>query len=240
MSIPSTNVTSYQTGVDVQPTAPQRGGCWKYGAIGCAVALVLAVVVGIIAFWGVRRFVTNLTEQYTATTPMELPRVEAREDEGEAVVERVDAFTGALKHHGTPQPLVLTARDINILINRHPDWKALAGKVFVSIEDDKISGQTSIPLDGLGKLFAGRYLNGSASFRVEMTAGRLLVFIESVTVGGEPLPEELVNALKAENLAKDVNKQPESRAVLQQLESITVRDGRLTIVPKARSVEALE
>jgi len=215
-----------------QMTDTKKRGCRKYIAIGCTSVLLLAAIGGFFAYRGVKGFISGMTEKYTYTTPLELPSVDVSEDEAEAVLERVATFTEALKQNGQPSALMLTSRDINVLIHRHPDWTNMAGKVYVTIEEDRIQGQTSIPLDDFGGMFKGRYLNGSVVFRLDMTAGRLLVFIDSVDVGGKAFPEEVMSALRAKNLAEDVNKDPDSTAILQTLDSITVRDGSLSIVPK--------
>lgn len=214
-----------------QPKTVKRG-CWKFVAIGCACVFLVAAIGGFFAYRGIRGFISGVTEKYTFAAPMELPTVDMPEDEAAAVLDRVGAFTEALKQNAAPSPLILTSREINLLINRHPNWKEMAGKVYVTIEEDRIKGQTSIPLDELGSLFEGRHLNGSAVFRIDMAAGRLLLFLDSVEVGGEPIPEEFMSAMRAKNLAEEANKEPNVIAVLEKLESITVRDGSLIIVPK--------
>ena len=216
----------------LQPRADHRG-CWKAFAIGCCVLVVMAAIGGFFVYRGITRFVSSLAEKYTSPTPMKLPSVDVSEAEETAVLQRVGAFTEALKQNHPSPPLVLTSRDVNVLINRHPDWKVMAGRVYVIIEGDRIKGDIAFPLAGLGDSFKGRYLNGSAVFHVDMAAGRLLLFLDSVELAGKPLPEEFMNAMRAKNLAEDANKRPNVRAVLRKLESITVRDGTLAIVPKS-------
>lgn len=81
-------------------------------------------------------------------------------------------------------------------------------------------------------MFEGRYLNALATFRLELAAGRLAIFIDSAEVAGQPLPEEIMSALRAKNLAEKANQDPKAVAILDQLESVAVKDGNLTIVPK--------
>jgi len=219
---------------DQQPK-PSKRGCWKFVAIGCVSVFLLAAIGSFLAYQGVKGFISGVAEKYTFAAPIELPSVDISEGEGEAVLGRVTEFTNALKQNETASPLILTSRDINILINRHPNWKEMAGRVYVTIEGDRVKGQTSIPLEELGRLFEGRYLNGSAVFQIGMAAGRLQIYIDSVKVGGEPLPEEFMSAMRAQNLAEEVNKQPNAVAILEKLESMAVRDGTLIIVPKSNS-----
>jgi hypothetical protein len=89
-------------------------------------------------------------------------------------------------------------------------------------------------LGEIGKMFEGRFLNGSASFNIGMEAERLLMFINSAEVGGTAIPEEIMNALRTENLAKKSNEKPEVAEMMKKLESITVKDGSLILTPKGR------
>ncbi len=216
-----------------QMTTTKKRPYGKYIAIGCAGVTLLAAIGGFFIYRGMKGFISGMADKYTYTTPLELPSVDVPNEEAEAVLERVAIFTEALRQNSQPSALMLTSQDINVLIQRHPDWTHLAGKVYVTIEEDRILGQTSIPLGDFGAMFEGRYLNGSAVFRLDMSAGRLLVFIDSVEVGGETLPEEVMSVLRVKNLAEDVNQDPEAAAIIQKLDSITVRDGSLTIVPKS-------
>jgi hypothetical protein len=220
-------------------TETRKGGCGKYIAIGCGSLLLLAVIGGFFIYRGIKGFISDVTAKYTETTPLELPSVDVSDEEAEAVLKGVSTFTEALEQQGAPAPLVLTSQDINILIHRHPDWKELAGKVHVTIKEDEIHGQISIPLDNVADMFKGRYLNGSAVFRLGMAAERLLVFMDSTEVGDEPLPEELMKTLREKNLAEDINKKPDTD-ILQRLDSIAVKDGALTIVPKPARQEPIE
>jgi len=210
----------------------KKRGCGKYIAIGCAGVLLLSIIGAFFAYQGVKGVISGVADQYTDTAPLELPSVEVTEEEAAAVLERVAKFTEALQQDKQPSALVLTSQDINVLIQRHPDWTEMADKVYVTLEEDKIQGQVSFPLDDIGSLFKGRYLNGSATFRLSMTAGRLLVFIDSAQVGEESIPEEFMSAIRVKNLAEEANKGPDMKAILQKLDSITVQDGKLSIVPK--------
>ena len=211
----------------------KKSGCWKYLAIGCACVIVLSAIGGYIAYRGVKGFVTGMVTQYTAVEPQKLPTVECADQEAKDVIDRFDEFAISLKENRPAQELSLTSKDINILIQKDPKLKELAGKAFISVEGDKLSGEVSAPLDQLGSMFKGRYLNGSAVFRLEMAAGRLLLFVDSLSVKGTQAPEELMKALRARNLAEDAFKNPEFAAMVEKLESVTVRDGVVTIKPKS-------
>ena len=224
---------------DYEGKDPEKSGKGKYIALGCLFASVLLIVGGFFAYRGIMKVVTDLAEEYTDLQPRTLPQVQVSESVAEATVARVDEFEEAVEEGNATQPFYLTSEEINQLIYHHPRWKALAGRVYVTIENDRVKGEVSIPLDEIsiplgevGEFLKDRYLNGSAVFNIILTGGRLLIFVDSVEVKGKPLPEELMQHLRSENLAKEVENDEELRAFIEKLESITVEDGRLRIVPK--------
>jgi len=215
------------------PTAPKKSNAGKYIAIGCLSIIVLAAVGGYLAYRGIKGVIVRVADQYTSTEPLQLPEVDVTDEQASTLLERVSTFTQELDAgDGTPPALTLTARDINTLIERHPEWSEVSDKLRVSIEGDRIHGQTSIPLGGISSMLEGRYLNALAVFRLELSAGRLAVYLDSAEVGGNVLPEELMGPLRAENLAEKVNQDPDVAAILDKLQSVTIQNGTLSIVPK--------
>ncbi len=215
-----------------QAAESKNRGCWKYVLIGLGILVVLSIIGGYFAYKGAVGFISHMSEKYTDATPDELPVVEASREEVDHVFERVAAFASALMQDRAPSPLALTARDVNILIQRHPDYADITeGAVYITIEEDEVHGRISLPLGDYADMFEGRWLNGSAVFRIDISAGRLQVFMESALVRGEPLSEEIMSILRGDNLAKNVNQDEETAAIIQKLDSIIVRDGVLTIYP---------
>jgi hypothetical protein len=131
-------------------------------------------------------------------------------------------------------PLVLTARELNALIERHPSLEDWRKRLHVELEGKLVKGQVSLPLDdlakvpGLGRL-QGRYLNGAALLNVELQNGRLDVRVDSLEVKGQPLPDEVLSQLRLHNLAQDLDKNEDLSKTLGQLRSIEVADGEVTI-----------
>ena len=228
-----TTQDQYSTGGDPHQQKP-RSGCWKYGAIGCLVIILLAIIGGYFAYKGIKRIVSEMADEYASMEPMELPAVDASAVEVAAVLDRVESFSNALQKDDLSEPLILTGRDINILINNHPKWNEMSGKTYVTIERDQMKGEISIPLGEFGTMLEGRYLNGSAIFRIGMESGALLLFVDSAEVGGKVLPEEIMTVLRKENLAKRPNERSDVEEVFEKLESITVKDGSLIISPKGK------
>src|SRR5579875_2829524 len=180
---------------------PRQRGCFFYGCIIAAIlALLLLIAVGV-GFFFVYRLFERVVEQYTATAPRELPRVEMSVGQCRTLRERVDAFRAAIKEGRPTEPLVLWSDDLNALIEENPDLK---GRVYVTIDQDKLKGQVSIPMDRFPSfgLTRGRYLNGEGEFKISLEDGVLIVTLESLLVNGNTLPDELMNGLRNQNLAR--------------------------------------
>jgi hypothetical protein len=213
------------------PAAKPRRGCFFYGCITGLVLLVLvlgALMVGL-------HYVKKMVNQYTDTKPMELPTVQMSQGEIDKVKQRFEAFQQAIREQRPTPPLELTADDINALIASGPERQALKGKFYVSLEGDQLKGEVSMPLQQVGlSMFKGRYLNGSATFSLSFTNGALSVAPQTINVKGKPLPETYLREIRKQNLAADLTKEPKTVAVLQGLEDIQVKEGKLVIVPKEK------
>jgi hypothetical protein len=211
-------------------TAPVRKGrgCFFYG---CLTSLVLLLVILVMAFLAIR-WVRNQISSFTAGAPMQLPKVEMADTEYQALKQRVETFGAALNQEKATEPLLLTERELNALITRTPSMKELSDKVYVSLKDNQVRGQVSIPLSGLGWLGRGRYLNGEATFNVSLQNGVLVVTADAVQVQGRSLPEALMKGVRQENLAKELYKDPKDAAIISRLDSVQVQDGRAVIKPR--------
>jgi hypothetical protein len=222
----------------VQPV--KRHGCFFYGCITCIVLVLIVAITGFFAVrYGLNKFAA-FVERYTETAPMALPKTQMAEAEYQSLDKRVTAFADALRARKPVPPLELNSDEINALIANQPDWKQLKGKVFVKIEDDKITGQVSLPMDdianrvpGLSRL-KGRFLNGSAAFKVSLTNGLLSVTLQSVEVKGQSPSGQTMAALKSVNFAQNATQDPKTAEALAKLESVEVKDGKLVVTPKVK------
>jgi hypothetical protein len=214
--------------VNDQAPKPRRG-CFFYG---CITGVALLVLMLALLFLGLC-YVKHLVNRYTDTKPMELPTVHLSPAEAAQVKERFEAFQQAVREQRPTKPLVLSADDINALIASGGEQEAWKGKVYVSLDDDKLKGQVSVPLQDVGlSMFKGRYLNGSATFNLSFRNGRLSVTPQTIQVKGEPLPEVYLQQIRKQNLAVALTNDPGAAAVLRGLEEIAVKEGKLVIEPK--------
>jgi hypothetical protein len=210
----------------------KKGGCGKAIGVGCLAVVLLIAVGSFVAYQKFTKLADMIKTEFTAGEQVRLPVVEATDQEVAQLTARVGEFAKAVKEGQGGQELTLDSRSLNVLIQRHPAWTALSGKVCVELEGERIKGDASIPLDEVAKMFKGRWLNGSATFRVDMAAGRLLVFLDELSVRGKPVPDSFMAGIRAKNLAEEAAKKPESAALLEKLESVSVRDGKLIIKSK--------
>jgi len=221
------------------PQPAKRRGCFFYG---CITALVMMVLAGIAGFflvrYGLNKFIA-FAEQYTETTQMTLPKAQMSATDYERLAKRVSAFTDALNSQKAVPPLELTGEEINALIANNPAWNQLKGNVHASIEGDQLKGQVSIPIGDLAQVpglsrLKGRYLNGSATLRVSLASGVLVVTLQSLEAKGQSPPPQVMAQLRAVNFAEDAARDPKNAELLGKLESIQIKDGTIAIKAKAK------
>jgi hypothetical protein len=183
---------------------------------------VLAICGGFGFYW----FVSSQVTKYTSETPVELPMVDYTPAQIEALESRLDTFKTTVESGESPtEDLVLTAEEINALINQQEELK---GKVFVKISDGQVTGDVSFPTDAIpgGR---GRYFNGSVSLDVSMENGVLIVTLADAEVNGEPVPEKIIEGMASENLAKDLYKDPENAKLMRRVEAVVIEDNKIIL-----------
>ncbi len=217
---------SYQSVPEKKPR-----GCFFYGCLFAVIFLVLGVVVvGGGLFW-IYRVAINATKEYTDTAPEAMPPLTMPEAERQALRDKVTAYNKALNERKATEPLVLTADDLNALIDDNPKLK---GRAHVEIKDDKIDSRISIPVGEfipLGEL-QGRYLNGSAKVILKVSEGMVDVRLEDVTVKGKPLPAEFAKELRNRNVVRDSANNGNMDKSLAEVQSVVVKDGTVIITPR--------
>lgn len=141
-----------------------------------------------------------------SSTPREIPQVETSEAEQEAVKNRWEEFKmtsrnppavvapqtpeapGAVPAPTPTNQIVLTASDINQLIAAN---RKSRGKAFVTIENNALRAEVSVPLDKAG--LGGRYLNGVLQIRAAPDGDPRNAEITEVSHGG--VSDKVLNAL---------------------------------------------
>ncbi len=210
----------------------RQRGCFFYGCVFASVLTVLLIIgIGVLAYIGMR-YVSRLVDEWTATAPMELPKVQLSEEERKSVKERVDAFRKEVDEGTAVEPLVLSGDDLNALIDESPEFQ---GKIHARVEGEKLKAQISIPLDKMGlPMVKGRYLNGQAELKASLSNGVLIVTLDSLEVNGKRPPEQFLTQLRQQNLANDAYKNPKNAETISRFESMEIKDGKIILKPRRR------
>ena len=217
----------YNAQVSEQPVK-SGCGCWAWG---CLSVLVIGVIGSVGIGIGGYMLVSNQVQTYTAEAPKQLPIVEYEPEQLAALEERLETFKTVAEEGKQAEELVLTANDINALIQSN---EKLKGKVFAKIEDGQVGGDVSFPTDIFpgGK---GRFFNAYATFDVSMHKGVLIVTLTGAEVNGEPVPPHIIEAMSRENLAKDAYKDPETAKMMRRVESLNIDDDKIILKLKPES-----
>ncbi len=183
------------TWVDAPP--PRKGlGCF---ARGCLILVVFAIVLAIACFagmyWGFQRNSAILHGFYwlakthsIAEAPVAVPEFNAPANQIQAVYERCQDFEQKARA-GQPAQIELTADDINALIATNREAR---GKPFVSIEENRLRLQVSIPLGELiGR--SGYYFNGNITVELKSAQSLENPQLNRIIVNGDPVPSDLLS-----------------------------------------------
>jgi hypothetical protein len=216
-------------------TRSDAGNCWVYG---CASVVVVGIVGMIIAVFSVKMAYNKIVDAVTDEVAAEIPAVEATDAEQTATIEKYDAWVSALDNGTGKDAIELSQQDINILIQHHPEFEEFSTFGFVTIDGSEIQGDVSVPLDTIATATGfdrlnGRFFNGSVKLDISFQDGYLEAYINEATLKGEAVSDEFMAGLRAENIAKELNNDPEIRDALRNIESVEIKDGKVVITPKA-------
>jgi len=181
--------------VDAPP--PRRGlGCFGRGClilIVFAIVLMIACVAGM--YWGFHRHSAVLHGLYWLTKAqaiaqklVPIPEFTASDGQTQSVHERCGDFEQKARA-GQPAEVELTPDDINTLIATNKDTR---GKIFVSIDGERLRCQASVPLGELmGR--SGYYFNGDIVVELKSAESLENPQLNRIVVNGEPVPHDLLN-----------------------------------------------
>jgi hypothetical protein len=213
---------------------PKKRGCLFYGCLSLIIVGLAVATMLTIGYFIAKKKLMALVDDYTDPAPQAIETVTYPPPERDALQARLTAFKDAIDKNKAGEELVLTATDLNVLIGENAELK---GKLFITLEDDQVKAKVAMPLDpiadalGFAKL-KGRYLNGSGALRVALEAGQLDVRVESIQVRNKPLPAIIMTELKKNNLARDVNRNPQQARELQKYDSLRIQDNKIIIRSK--------
>lgn len=181
--------------VDAPP--PRKGlGCFARGCLVLAlfgVVLAIACVAGM--YWGFHRNSAVIHGVYwlakvqaIGQTPTPVPQFTASDSQIQSVHERCEDFEQKTRA-GQPAELELTADDVNTLIATNQDAR---GKVFVTIEGNRLRCQASLPL---GEFISrsSYYFNGDITLESQGAESLENPQLGGLSVNGRAVPNDLLN-----------------------------------------------
>ncbi|MEK7677471.1 MAG: hypothetical protein AAB676_16715 [Verrucomicrobiota bacterium] len=194
-------------------------------ALGVLVLLAGTLLVLGVSYWN------SLIRTYTETKPKQLSAVDSSPEAKERLQRKWAEFRTSLEQGRTPPPLELSADDLNGFLAGLPEAK-ITNLFQFRIVHDQLEGEFSVPLDKSGqRKLKGRYLNGLVRFNVSFTDGLLFMTAASVQANGKPIPKWILSRLQRRNLLQDLGQNMETQQLLQNVESIQIKDGAITITP---------
>lgn len=226
--------------VGTPPAPPRQGGrgCWFYG---CIIALVLVLVIVLTAAgtaWWIRRsmspppiepVVLSQTEEAALDEKLELlggSRADGQASEPAGT--RSGRLDFEVDQDFVRKPVLISEREINGLIARNPE---LAGKVSVSLTQDRIKVSANIPLPPDVPMVGGQTLRLKMLTKLVVADGRSMLMLEDLAVGGIPIPSAWLQDVKGRDLLADIQQDEGMQALLQGIEKLEIQDGQILFLP---------
>lgn len=213
----------------IEPPPKQGMGCCGMGCLILAVFVFLLIIAGGVGiYWGMhshsgmaRSFIWLTKIGAVGKTPAPVPEFKASEAEIEETEARWQKFEEA-SHEGQPATIELSGKDLNTLIGADHD---LAGKMFASIEGNRLRMQISFPLTKF-TWRAGHYFN--ADIVVESDGPQSLehVQLNRVEINHRPLPQDL---LEWEFRSRRLREYLSDYTDVYRKGSFEIRDGKLIL-----------
>lgn len=209
-------------------------GCFARGCLTLLVfVLVLAAACSVGLYWGFRHhsaFLRGGLLAYKTSAlsdeSIDIPSYSAPEPEVRTSKERWQNFEDAVEDR-QPAEIELTASDINNLIagNRH-----LRGKLFVSVEGNRLRMRASIPLREYIPRY-GYYFNADIAVQTDEELSLDHPRLNAVTINGRRVPSDLLNWEYESRSLRDYLGQYEQRS---NTGSVEIRDGKVILRSRPR------
>lgn len=224
-----------------QPPVRKSGcGCTGLGCgLGCLFALIASVVAIVVLGIAAKGWIEKQVVSYTSYEAVALEAPQASPEQVSAALAKVEAFRASLAPGSEPRALEMTGEELNLVLWNDPTFAQIAGKAEVDIVGDQLNAKVGIPMDDLplpegwlADRLQGKYFNGELGLKLGMVAGRPALYLESLEVNGQVVPEMFMSGMRAQNLLEEAAKKPEFLATFERIEDIRMQDGRLIVVPK--------
>ncbi len=219
------------TWVDAPP--PKPTGCFAKGCLILGVfGVVLAIACAAGIYWGFRhhsavvRGMYWLTKTHAITNaPAPIPPHETSDTKIQSAVDHWRNFETSVRA-GQPAEIELSADEINDLIASNRDTR---GKMFASIEGDRLRLQVSMPLGEIAGR-SGYYFNGDIAIQSEGRERLLRPNLSSITINNQQLPADVLDWKYRSRQLRDYLEETENPWNTATFE---IRDGKLILRSRA-------
>jgi len=211
--------------------AKKGRGCFFYG---CITLMILAIVAVVAILLGVRFGVKYLQSNFTSTKPIAVAPVSLSPTQGERVTQRVEDFKKALRAGTATNALELTGDELDYIV-RTSSTNGLQDNVHLTITNNQIHAEMSLPLDMYGPNFFGRFFNGEATVGVSQQNGIINIQLLNPKVNGQPVPAWLRSRIP-QTIPWDPQQQQSNpnAGAITNLGKIEIADDKLVLHPKAK------
>jgi hypothetical protein len=208
------------------PAARKKRRWWVYVLVAVA-GLLLTAIVAVVLILG---YAKSLVNNYTTTTATPLVKTPFDPERMKELEARWVEFDRTLKSGQKPPPFVIAADDINLALSKN---KGMRDHVHFVITNNQVLAEFSTPLDQTGrKELKGRYLNGVAKVNLAFQDGWLTVNLGGAEANGKAIPGWLLRRIQKENLLKDLDRNQDVVNLLQEMESVQVKDNHIVLTPQ--------
>jgi hypothetical protein len=233
---------SISTSPPPQPPVKKKSGMGCLGC-GCLVLVLLVILfVGLVA--GILYTGYKATLSVTSLTPPAIPTSSVGDDVYQGALRKLADFDHDVRNHQAAT-VQFSADEINAVLAHDPDMINNQVHVFVSLTDNEGRVQASAPTDGLTHgWIAGRYFSIDTSFEVHLDqlTRSVDVIPHSIQLGDKILAGPgAENVQSGQTLLRsftptfnqsfnaEVRKYPDGAALLDQAQSIEIKDGQLVV-----------
>jgi hypothetical protein len=218
----------------VEPPPPKRMGCFGKGCLILVVfGVVLAIACAVGVYWGLQHHSAVVRGMYWLTrahaisdTPAPIPPYHPSDEKLRATVERWRNFEVSVRA-GQPTEIELSAEDLNNLIASN---ERLRGKMFASIEGDRLRLQVSVPLGEIAGR-SGYYLNGDVGIQPQGSESLVSPRLAKITINNQPLPPDVLDWKYQSRPLRDYLEESESPWNTTTFE---VRDGNVLLKSRGK------
>ncbi|MCE0523846.1 MAG: hypothetical protein LV480_13140 [Methylacidiphilales bacterium] len=214
------------------PAAQKKRGLGCFG-IGCLILALLVILFVALIGGGCYLGYTKIAA-LTSKTPTDIPSFNGSDDVYNAAQQKIVEFGHDVENHQAAT-IQLNADEINTLIARNPEVIRQQARLYVSLANDQVHAQGSIPTDALVQgFFKDRFVNFDATFDLNFNADtrNIELSLHHLQIGDQTTPENLLPTMQAEItplLNAELQKFPPTQSLLEQTKSIGVKDGELVI-----------